>query len=50
MNLNRKSVLSLVLVGFMTTNFSGCVSKSEVSPNSSSKDECGEGTTGQGKY
>lgn len=48
MNLNRKSVLSLVLVGFMVTNFSGCASKSEVSPSSSSKDECGEGTTGQG--
>jgi len=47
MNLNRKSVLSLVLVGFLATNFSGCASKSEVSPNSS-KNECGEGTTVQG--
>jgi hypothetical protein len=47
MNLNRKSVLSLVLVGFIATNFSGCASKSGVSPDSS-KDECGEGTTAQG--
>jgi uncharacterized protein YcfJ len=47
MNLSKKNVLSLVLVGFIVTNFSGCASKSDVNRNSS-RDECGEGTTGEG--